>query len=61
MYILIGIVFVICLIALVVTLYIGSVDNTNYNTTKSINNQLWMYLVLIPIITIILVVAIVYF
>ncbi len=57
MYFLIILVSIICIIALIVTLLLTKAEDTNYSSNKSINNQLWMYLVLIPVLALIVVVS----
>ncbi len=48
---------IVCVVALVVTLILTKADDTNYSSNKSINNQLFMYLALIPIIAMIIVIS----
>ncbi|ARK32323.1 BshB3 potential contributor to bacillithiol synthesis [Halalkalibacter krulwichiae] len=55
MTILIILVALVCVAALVITLLLTKAEDTNYNSKRSINNQLIMYLGLIPVIAILLV------
>jgi hypothetical protein len=48
---------IVCLAALVVTLLLTKAEDANYSSDRSVNNQLIMYLGLIPVIAILLVLA----
>ncbi|WP_332631313.1 BshB3 potential contributor to bacillithiol synthesis [Halalkalibacter flavus] len=48
---------IVCIAALVITLSLTRAEDSNYSSNRSINNQLIMYLALIPIIAVILVLA----
>lgn len=46
---------IVCLVALVITLSLTKAEDTNYSSDRSINNQLIMYIILIPVIALLLV------
>ncbi|WP_026672718.1 hypothetical protein [Alkalihalobacterium bogoriense] len=54
MYILLIFVFAVCLFSLIFTLSLTKTEDTEYTGKKSLNNQLWIYVILLPIIVIVL-------
>ncbi|MDT8861139.1 BshB3 potential contributor to bacillithiol synthesis [Alkalihalobacillus sp. MEB130] len=45
---------IVCIISLVITLSLTKTEDTAYSSQRSMKNQLWMYLVLIPILAILI-------
>ncbi|MDV2686801.1 BshB3 potential contributor to bacillithiol synthesis [Alkalihalophilus lindianensis] len=52
---------IVCVVALVITLALTKAEDTSYSSNRSVNNQLIMYIVLIPVTALIIVLCWVFF